>query len=230
MFNPKNWPEANAPSEDEINKILNQSPVNCSDQLLRDLGLPVYFYRAYKALFQYHGLTLPSILRRELGELIRVGCEMKASEIDISPIDLLAKLEVQLRKEKKCKHACGLLQIYKVIHLSNGISETMGHIINSMVKGPRLKMGVLMMENMLRLHNLPPLESNEATMWLKRVLHFWILCNGQLSMCRGSQKRRLAKPTVLPQGNPNAKSLTSQALASRRKRQKRFASLARPMI
>ena len=52
-----------------------------------------------------------------------MGCKIKVGETEISLIDLLAKVEVQLIKLKRARHACGLLQIYKVIHLSNGISE-----------------------------------------------------------------------------------------------------------
>ena len=102
------------------------------------------------------------MLRKELAQIIKYGCELRSRKPDLELIDLLAELEVDLKKEDKCKHGLGLLQVYKVIHLSNGISEILGHIINEMVKSVRLRMGVMMMENLLRLHHLPPLESNVA--------------------------------------------------------------------
>ena len=129
--------------------------------------------------------------------------------------------------EAKAKHGRGLLQVYKVIHVSNGISEILGHIINEMVNGPRLRMGVMMMENLLRLHNLPPLESAKADKWFERLVHYWIMCGGQQAMCKRSNKRRLADPTVLPAGKHKASSDISKALASRRMRHKLYASHAR---
>ena len=84
-------------------------------------------------------------------------------------------------------------------------------------------MGVLMMENLLRLHNLPPLESAKAEKWFERLVHYWIMCGGQQAMCKRSNKRRLADPTVLPAGNHNASSDSSKALASRRMRQMLYA-------
>ena len=104
--------------------------------------------------------------------MVRAGIELKSANPNLPVVDLLARLEVKLKLEGKAKHARGLLQVYKVIHVSNGISEITGHIVNEMVKGPRLRMGVMMMENLLRLHNLPPLESLEADKWIERLVHY----------------------------------------------------------
>ena len=111
----------------------------------------------YEGLFKFHGLHRPSKLRRQLAQLIRFGCKCKFQNQELALVDLLAKLEVDLRNENKCEHALGLLQVYKVIHVSNGISEIIGHIVNEMVKGVRLRMGVMMMENLIRLHHVAPL-------------------------------------------------------------------------
>ena len=105
-------------------------------------GLIYIFFRQYKGLFKFHACEYPSTLRKELAEVIRAGCEIKAASPDAKLVELLAKVEVKLQTESKAKHGCGLLQIYKVIHVSNGISEITGHIVNEMVRGPRLRMGV----------------------------------------------------------------------------------------
>ena len=86
-----------------------------------------------------------------------------------------------------------------------------------------------MMENLLRLHNVPLLESNKADKWFKRLMHYWVLCGGQLVMCQRGKKRKNVMPTVLPAGNAEARSKSAKALASRRKRHRLNAPHTRTM-
>ena len=115
--------------------------------------------------------------------------------------------------------------------MSNSIAEVFGKLVNTFCSGVCLRMGVMSLENKLRLHYMPPMESWQVSAWIKkRILYYWKLCDGQLAM-NPSGKRRVNKTmTVLPRGNISAKSVSSKALARRFIRQKRMFTMCKTSI
>ena len=145
-------------------------------------------------------------------------------EPDITKLDLFAKVE----RADFCTRAPGaylFLHIYKLQRLSNGTSETWGRLANIISNGVRQRMGPVTIENLIRLHYTPPMETSEFKSFCRQVARLWIQSGGQLAVCRKGTKRKLkeTQSTILP--IRKGKSNTSKSIQARRTRMLRLSSL-----
>ena len=191
--------------------------------------LPTYNSH-FKSLLLLHGCPDYSTFAKEFIILISRAIDLRKQNPLMARIDLLSKLEVSSEEKQDLMFARVILQAFKIQKVNNSVSETMGKICNLNSEGVRLKMGVLQLENLLRLHHMPPMAQDGVTEWCEKVRYFWELCGGQSAICPYSKKRRLREEAVLPKGKEKGKSSSSRNQFSRYKRSRRYMSLLSPHL
>ena len=100
--------------------------------------------------------------------LLSEGNQLIETNSKIKKIDLLAKLDTE-EMRIKAKPAVVILHLYITQKVSNCVAETLGRLGNIIREGVRMKMGMLFLEVYVRLHYLPPIESEEMTTFIEYI-------------------------------------------------------------
>ena len=210
-------------NNEEIENLLSE-PIEGNEEKT-GLGVLTYLWTEYRPMFENANVDLIR-LENEVSFLIRRGIALRKKEPTISKLDLLAKIEQGDNVHNEALGGLILLHIYKVNHCGNGCSESLGRLTNIICTGARSGLGNKMIEDIIRLHFIPPVETAEFRELLKEIVLLWVQCGGSEAIAQDekrSLKRKLEKGlrSILPIGSETG-SASRRALAKRRKRQERL--------
>ena len=223
ILNPKGWIDIQG-TEEEFRNFLG-TPVEGYEEDT-PFGAGAYLFNEFGGIFKANGVVEYSTVEASLISLLQMAYEIWEEIQKIPRVELWAKV---LQKDQiSAVQLPGkiFIETYLTQKVSNGVSETMGHIGNLYRDGVRASMGILFLEANLRLHFMPPLE--QASKWFEYVRKLWVNCLCQKAVCNSRAKKRQKRQEIVdPQGNDDIdiKSETSMNLARKRKRALRLMSL-----